>query len=450
MKEILLRLDHVSTEVNKVKGLSNFSLLLGAGEIVGLLTLNQQGVNDLLEILTQNKKIKSGKIFLNEAKKSTIKFGKIYLLDRKERHVKGMTIAENIFVLKKDFNMKIIKKKVIEQGANQLLKEYGVEIDASMDASFLKPLERCQVELIKAYNSKCRIIILQDLEKILSQSHLEILFVMIRHFMAKGMSFIYLNNYPDHILGKCSRIMIMENGLISKSIYPGQSKTSLFDYIQNKNEMMSLRSSKKEVVLELMASTLVEGQPMPFRLFKGECVTFFDRNHDQLAISLSRFFSGKAAGQIKINEKIKEASVFYIPENAIENTLFKYCSYMFNLMFFIEEKISRNLIPKKFYRSIQAEYYPVLGDCLMEKSLLNLDSFQLNELIYHRAILQKPDVVVIYQPFLDCDMNLQPYIVQLILKLKNKGVAVVIFTSYLAGLEAISEEIIKRGGSNTD
>ena len=54
MKEEILRMDRVTRIVDGVTRLDNFSLHIFRGEIVGLLSMNDQGRDDLVELLQQN------------------------------------------------------------------------------------------------------------------------------------------------------------------------------------------------------------------------------------------------------------------------------------------------------------------------------------------------------------------------------------------------------------
>jgi len=442
MRRILLRFENVVTESQRVKGLNKLSFLLASEEMLGILTVNQHGMNDLTDILENNKKIKEGKLFFEEKLVSSYENTEITIINRYPRLLEGLTIAENVFILKSPPKIKMAKKETIIHQTNHLLSKYGINCDASDDVSILNSFERCLLQMIKALISGCKIIILEDVGKMLNLSNFEKLLQVIKEFKKQGIGFIYINNFPDEFLKRCDRVMIYESGKIIKNFYEKRELEEVQSFFK-KNMLRREFLSEKAVSINLMSTGLPLKFSFPNKLYQGGCLTVLDRYNEKLKDVLSMFYYGKKVTEIEAIEILEDKTIFFIPENAIEHSLFKDCSYLFNLSFYLDKKLKKNLIPEKFYSSIKKEFKESLGEKMELDSLRSLNNYDLIELVYHRAILQKPDVVLIYQPFFDCDMQLQPYIDNLILSLKKNNISVLILTSYIANLESLSEGIIE-------
>lgn len=442
MKKILLRLENVVTENERIKGLNKLSFLLARGEMIGILTANQHGINDLIDVLEKNKKIKEGRMYFEEQLGLHFDTDDIIVIDCYPRHGVGLSIAENLFILGKQTSLGFFNKNIIESQTNRLLRQYGISHDATVDVSVLNPFEKCLLQMLRASISNCKIIILEDISKILTLTDLEKLLEVIAEFKKRGISFIYINSFPDEIFNRCDRTMIYNNGKIIKHFYCIEDFNNA-QLLPKKRLMKNIDFTARKIAFSLSDTGLPGKFMMPINLYQGECLTILDRNYQSLDDILRMLYYQKKIDDIQAIETIDQATLFFIPKNAIEHSLFKECSYLFNLSFYLDKKIKKNLIPEKYYNSIKKEFLKKVGKKVELDTLKDLSRYDLIELIYQRAILHKPDVVILYQPFFECDLELQSHINGLILSLKQNNISVLILTSIIANLETLSESIVE-------
>ena len=127
----------------------------------------------------------------------------------------------------------------------------------------------------------------------------------------------------------------------------------------------------------------------------------------------------------------------------IRYNLFPHLSFMENLCFQIANKVPLFWQKTKLQKSIIKEYRSELGDLLDEPDLFNLDNKDLYTLIYYRHLISKPDLVVCQQPLSDADMYLRAYILSLITKLCENGIAVLVLNTELYDTIFISDRLIQ-------
>lgn len=448
MRKILLRFENVVTEQDGVKGLNRFSFLIGSGEMVGMVIINQQGITDLIDVILHHTLIKSGRVFFANELNNLEKRNRTSIVDRQIRLVQGISVAENLFVFQENFNSFFIKHKLLEREAQKILDNYHISLLATTNTKQLNQLERIQIELLKEMIAGTKLLILKDLGKLLNSSDLNQLISFIKRLVAEGISFLYVGSYPDDIFHHCCRVAIYNEGIVQKILYSDQiNKGNLLPpsivsnpaKIQDKNPILKLSCfSKKNTQL---FTTVVSS---------GECLSILDRNQLFTTSLFELVKSRKNTNEwsIEFMNKGKKSTLFFIPENSTQKSLFHDCSYMFNLCFLLNTKMKKSIISSKILKSIKQEFKEEIGDKHELSSISNLDKYELLNLVYYRVLLLNPDVIFIFQPFMDIDMDLQTHTLMLINKLKQRAIGVIVLTSYLANLENVSDEVIRLDTKN--
>ena len=140
MKEEILRMDRVTRIVDGVTRLDNFSLHIFRGEIVGLLSMNDQGRDDLVELLQQNLPLHYGFVYfgerlVNSYQKSPMTENRVSVIDRRRRLVDDLTVADNVFVLRRGFKKYLVEPRVLRGQLAQFVGELDLPISADEPVS---------------------------------------------------------------------------------------------------------------------------------------------------------------------------------------------------------------------------------------------------------------------------------------------------------------------------
>ncbi len=118
MKKEVLRMERVTyLEQGNVK-LKNFNMALYEGEIMGLVPMNNLGLDALLQLLQKNLPLYYGYVYyrnhmVNCWGKPKQEWNRISIIRNESILADDMTVADNIFVLRPGFKKWLIQKKVL-------------------------------------------------------------------------------------------------------------------------------------------------------------------------------------------------------------------------------------------------------------------------------------------------------------------------------------------------
>lgn len=134
MKQEILRFENVTCKKDGAVYLENFSFYMTAGEIVGLLSVNDRGIKELIELMAKNHPIDAGRVYmggklvnsyLNQEETSN----RIYQIDQKSSLINDLSITDNLFVMRPGFKKQVINEWVLREQADRVLKQLSMDLD---------------------------------------------------------------------------------------------------------------------------------------------------------------------------------------------------------------------------------------------------------------------------------------------------------------------------------
>ena len=221
MKTEILRLDNVSLQMSGIMQLERFNLQIFSGEIMGLMALNAHGVSSLVSLLQSNTPVHFGRVYyceqlVNSHIYSRTTPNEIVVIEQKSHLVNGLTVGDNVFVLSGVERRWLLHTQSFRGRLQELEQAVGVDIPCNRQVEELSLFERCMVELLKAWESGARLVLLWNISHFLAGTDIGRLHYAIRHFASRGMAFIYISNSYEELCGLCDRIAVMYNGSVIK------------------------------------------------------------------------------------------------------------------------------------------------------------------------------------------------------------------------------------------
>lgn len=460
MREEILRIENLTQTLDGVTYLDNFNMQIYKGEVMGLIPINRQGKEELVELLCQNSPIDYGRIYINNElvnyyEHSTNSKNRVYVIDEQSRLIQDLTVSDNIFVLRRGFKKYVINNKVLRIQVNRFFKEMDVSIDPDELITNLTPFEQCIVELVKAIISGSYLIIISDITNILSIVDLSKLYSLIHFYSGKGYSFLFIGSHHEEIFEICDRVALMKDGSVIKVMDRQEMKSDLiklytisFDDTKTKTAGYSGQG-----ILEFEKVCTDNLKQMSFSIKKGECVVLFDTNNtiyndllelmngDQQPES-GRIIYRKQEYTQSISKKALENGIAVIVENATLKMIFYNLSYVDNLYFLVDKKMEKNILNRKIKRSIISEYEGLIGKEIHTEDLSKLGLTSLYNLVYYRIHLYNPNIVFCLQPFSGADMYLRKHIADLIRELKRKGITVIILAVNISDTLTVADRLL--------
>ncbi|SES99974.1 ribose transport system ATP-binding protein [Natronincola peptidivorans] len=460
MREEILRIENVTRKIEGITYLDNINFHVFKGEIVGLLPLNNHGKRQLIEIISQNVSINFGRIYFNEKlvnyyEHSSMTNNKVYSIDKETKLVEDLKVTDNINVLNHTFHDYIIKEKKLKEKTDELLKHLGIEIETYQYVSELSLFEKTVIELIKAVISGAQLIILNELSSFLSIEELWDFQKLILYYKNQGIAFLYMANHHEEVFKICDRACLLENGRIIKVVDKKDfSDEILKPYIISFDNSIELNErSKNKGIFELRNFATENLKGISFSVKRSECITILDINNKGIQDIVGIFSGGNQpiGGDILLDNHTIDPinannlllnKVVFLPENPVNKILFYDMSYIENLTFLMDRKLNKSIINKKIIKHIKEEYRALVGKDVDAKDIRGLDAKSLYELVYFRVHIFSPKVVFIMQPFSDADMYLRGRIIELINKLKKKGVAIIILAVNISDTLTVSDRLL--------
>ena len=462
MKEEVLRMDRITYQEQGGTALNHFCLDIDAGEIVGLIPINDTGLAALIRLLRQNLPLHYGYVYyrgrlVNHWQESDLSYNRIGVIESRSGLADDLTVADNVFVLRQGFKKRIIRRKVLNRQLEPFLRETGVKLSADMCARELSAFPRFVTELVKAVVAGCRLIVLMEPASVISDARLETLQRILRHYAAKGFSFLYVSRHYEEARQTCTRAAIMVNGQIAKVVDTADTPPETLQcfgveaYTQMVRRQERLKPATGNALPALTLKGLCYGhiKSLNVNVAPGECVVLQDLNNHILS-DLIALLSGTRkpeGGEIRVSGKPFSAhqrrSVAVIQQQPTQTMIFPELSYMDNLCFTLDHRmpdIWRREAPRA---SVRWELTPLLGANVFDQSVEALTQKEKVDLVYTRVLLQRPSVAVCVQPFMAADVDQRMQIWTLMERLLEKGIAVLILAVNLADSLSLADRLIR-------
>lgn len=462
MKEEVLRLDRVTALEQGVTELNHFNLNVFAGEIMGLIPVNGIGLETLLRLLRQNLPLHYGYVYyreklVNHWLHADHSYNRIAVIESRSGLADDLTVVDNVFVLRKGFRKWVVQRGLLNRLLEPFLREIDMDISADTRAADLTHLERFMVEIVKAVVAGCRLIILNDAGTIVSDVELTKLHSVLRHYAAEGISFLYISRHYEEVRAICDRAALMIHGQISKIVSTRDTAPDqIHCFSVESYERLVLSQSRRPgpdpaapPALEVRNLFLGMIQGLNLAVGAGECVVLQDLENHMFDDLIAVLTGGVAAerGEIRVGGAPYPAKgsrdVAVVQRLAARTMLFPELSYMDNLCFTMDERLPRIWVSAQARSGVRREYEPWLGKAVFDQPVETLTLMQKYDLIYARVLLQRPKVALCVQPFMQADVEQRMHIWQLIEKLLEKRIAVVILAVNLADTLSLADRLVR-------
>lgn len=471
MREETLRMERVTYREQGVTQLENFSMSVWAGEIMGLLPVNRHGISALIRLLRQNLPLHYGYVYYHEKLVNHWRFSdsgmnRISVIQNKSCLAEGLTVADNIFVLRPGFRKRLMQPKVLRQQLKPFLEEIDMDIDADAYIEELSPFERFVVELLKAVVAGNYLVVLDDISSFISDLELQKLHGIIRHYADRGMAFLYVAPHYEEVKQICDRLAIMKNGQIIKCFLSSEriSDTFMYRWTEGFDRRVSEQIDRKsdspameKAVFRAENLSCGEVKGLSFSVAFGECLVLQDLDNRIIPDLLAVLSGEKKAEQGRIwigREEFKQRPdrrIAVIQEMPVQTMLFSNLSYMDNLCFTLDHRFHDVWFSNRIKKSLRREYASLLGESVFDLRMEELSHKQKYDLIYMRILLQNPRVVFCVQPFKRAEVSIRIHVWELLERFLDKGIGVVILAVNLADSLALADRLLRVSeGSGTE
>lgn len=462
----ILKTEKITKIYPGTKALDQITVAFDSGKVHAFIGKNGSGKSTLVKIFAGAIQPTEGSLYLDDEKivlhspQDAIERG-IATVYQELSLVPGLTVAENILMGRLPMRGKLIDWKRTYQMADQLLREYRVDISAKEVVASLS-LWQCQmVEIVKAMSTNPKVIMLDEPTSSLAKNEIELLFGMIRELKKKDVIIIYISHKLQELWQIADTCTVLRDGrFIGKTVMQETSRQELvkmmFGEVEVKTRPEDLKAGGK-VMLKVEGLTR-KGcfEDMSFEVREKEILGIAGmlgagRTELLRAIfGVDRFDSGRIFfdGQEIRNPnpvRMKEKGFALTPEDRKNEGLIQMMSVYNNLCvasipYLAKHKFIQRKKEKAFVGRQIEELQIKVPDADLPVSSLSGGNQQ--KVVVGNWLNTDPKIMFFDEPSRGIDVNAKQQIFQVIWEQSRKGISSIMVSSELEELLEVCHRIL--------
>ncbi|MCD8364100.1 MAG: sugar ABC transporter ATP-binding protein [Lachnospiraceae bacterium] len=463
---MLLQMKDVCKEFPGVKALDNVQLELRAGEVHALLGENGAGKSTLIKVLGGIYAMDQGQILIDgkEVQIHSVEDARkngISIIHQELMMVPHLSIAENIFLGQENAKNGIINLKKQELRAQNLLDNFGLDVDAGTLLGELTIAQQQMVEIVRAVSFGAKIIVMDEPTSSLSNKEVDILFETVENLKKKNIGIIYISHRMSELDVIADRVTVLRDGKYIATLDIAEASKEKLVSLMVGRELSSYytktNTASDEVILEV--ENLCDGKrvkSVSFDLRKGEILGFAGlvgagrTETFQSIFGLSKKVSGKVTldgKEIEFHSPIQamEAGIGLVPEDRKKIGIFPAQSVRFNMTIGVLGQFLKNLrFDRKREIAMTQEYIDKMETKVssMEQVISSLSGGNQQKVIIGRWLLAANRILILDEPTRGVDVVAKSEIYEIMNNLAAQGMAIVMISSELPELINMSDRVV--------
>jgi ABC-type sugar transport system ATPase subunit len=468
----LLEFKNATKEFRGVPAIKGIDFTLEAGEIHAIVGENGAGKSTLTKVLAGVYQLTSGEMLLDgkpvqlKSPSEALTSG-IAMVFQETNLVPSMTVAQNIYLGdEKLFN----RLRGLYIQAQRFLLSLNFYVDPMAQVSALGAGKKQMVEIARAVHHKARVIIFDEPTATLTPEEKFHFFNLARRLKRQGLSIIFISHALEEALSLSDRITVLRDGELVVT-----DKTENFDRERIIQAMVGRRLSGElygegrtrvarpygEKVLSIENISMGSAvRNTSFSVFAGQVTGLFGlvgagRTETMKIVAgvLKRdFFHG---GNIRLRGKNVRYrtprpavldGIVYVTEDRKVEGFFETMSIAGNVQI---GRLAKGYNPFSVVsmteaRRLAREWSDQLGVRAIDANarVIELSGGNQQKVVIAKALVQKPSLVIFDEPTRGVDVGTIVEIHNFINRLADEGIAVVVISSYLPEILALSDRIL--------
>ncbi|MEM2203538.1 MAG: ABC transporter ATP-binding protein [Sulfolobales archaeon] len=466
---------NISKTFGSLKALDGVSITIKSGEVLGLLGENGAGKSTLMNILFGLYRMDSGEIRIDgkpvkiSSPKDAIEKG-IFMVHQQFKLIPSYTALENIVINMHRGLGSLTRRnpKAERETVEKILRSLNFEVPLDRRVDSLSLGTQQKIEILKALVRGARVLILDEPTTNLTPGEVDELFQAIKRLKENGVGIVFITHKLREVLEITDRIVILRKGRkVGERITSAVSPSELIELMvgaRMESIYPELQPTKGygEIVLAVRDLWLVEGglarvRGVSLSIRRGEIygIAGVAGNGQSELMDLLIGYRRPSKGYIELEgreitvlnplERIS-LGLRFIPEDRVRDGVLpsmpiylnailgdhRAAPYSRGVFLDMEAVRERALRIVKTLRVDTPSIYKIAG---------RLSGGNLQKLIVGRALDTLPKVLIAYSPTRGLDLATSRYVLERIVELREKGVAVLYIGEDLDELLSISDRL---------
>ena len=466
-EDFVLELEHIRKEYPGVVALSDVTLQLRRGEILGLIGENGAGKSTLIKCCSGAVVPTSGKIKINgkEFDRMTPQLAAengIAIIYQEFNNVKELSAAENMFLGRPIRKGISIDRKAMEAEAAKAFQQLHIKINPRELVKNLSVGYQQMIEIAKAVQQNAQVLIMDEPSAPLTNNEVDAMFEVVNLLRSKGVSIIYISHRLEEIFYLSDRIEVIRDGEYVDTLITRNATEDQLIQMMVGREMTTKYPERKpcvdesKVVLELKNVYGNGDKNMSLKIHAGEVLGLgglVGAGRTELAQVIFGA-KPKESGQIFLNGKEinpkspREAidlGIAMLPEDRKRHGALLGVSIKNNIIMPTYDRISKATVIDLKTEKQRAEKYrqEIQIKCPSVNQLVrNLSGGNQQKVILGKWLAADSQLIIFDEPTRGIDVGAKFEIYKLINELVEQGRAVLMISSEMEELIGMSDRII--------
>ncbi|MCK0198243.1 sugar ABC transporter ATP-binding protein [Ancylobacter sp. 6x-1] len=470
--EPVIRLENVSKLYRGVPAVKNVSFELRRGEIHALLGENGAGKSTLTKIIAGVVEASSGRMIHNGVEaayanpNAALQAG-IAMVFQETSLVPSMTVAQNLYLGSEKF---LNRLRGIYISAQQFLQSLNFSVDPTAMVETLGAAKKQMVEIARAVHHNAEVIIFDEPTATLTPEEKRHFFALVRRLKARGVSIVFISHALEEALLLSDRITILRDGELvatgetasfdrEKIIAAMVGRTLSAELYRQRDEAKIRKAGRKVLsVQDISMGAAVRNNS--FSVFEGQITGVFG------LIGSGRTETFKIVSGIYKRDFLRGGSIelddrpvrYVVPREAVKDGIVYVTEDRKSEGFFETMSIAENLFggllaaDREQHRIIShAEMHELSREWSKQLNIraindnarvVELSGGNQQKVVIGKGLVQKPRIVIFDEPTRGVDVGAIAEIHQIINRLADEGLAVVVISSYLPEILNLSDRIL--------
>mgnify|MGYP001031793274 CR=1 FL=1 len=220
--EPFLELEGISKTYPGVQALSDVSLSVAPGEVIGLIGENGAGKSTLMKILGGVAEATTGTIRIDGESRKALTVGEasaagIAFVHQELNLFDNLDAAANVFIGREPKTpfFRLVDRKRLKAAVQPLMDRLGVDFSPSTPVVELSIAQRQLLEIIKALSLDARVVIMDEPTSSLTVSETRRLLSVIDELKKNGVAIIFISHRLNEVTECADRVVVLRDGRIS-------------------------------------------------------------------------------------------------------------------------------------------------------------------------------------------------------------------------------------------
>lgn len=469
-----LEMRGISKTFPGVKALGGVNLTVQQGEVHAIAGENGAGKSTLMKIMTGVFHADAGGMILIHGETVEIcdpvhaRALGISIIYQELSMVENLTVAENIFLAREPLGRGgLIDKRRMDLEARQVLDTLELKIAPSALVGDLSIGQKQMIEIAKAISYESRIIIMDEPTASLSHHETETLIALIKQLRARNIGIVYISHRLEEIFEIADRVTILRDGMTVDSLPIAEVTRAILVRKMVDRELSQLYASHPshataEIVLSVRGLSLKHVSAhrarvvdIDFDLHKGEVLGFFGLIGAGRTEIMEMIFGVRPyLGEIRVQGRPADIrcpgdaialGIGFVTEDRKAQGLVLGMSVRENFtLTHLSDYCTFNFVSQRRESESCAGFVKKLGikTPSTEQQTLNLSGGNQQKVVIAKWVARKPRILMVDEPTRGIDIGAKAEVHALLARLAQEGVAVIVISSDLPEILAVSDRII--------